>query len=242
MLRRAFHRLAKMADVPTARSLTSADALPTIPQLYETGFIAPLDQESVSVTSSVKVNKAVGLIRADITKLDVDAIVNAANKSLLGGGGVDGAIHRAAGSGLVRECRTLGGCETGGAKITDAYNLPCKKIIHTVGPIYDTRDPLQSQRELASNYEQSLMRAVENECRTVVFSCISTGIYGYPSSKAAPLACRTVREFLEGPHGGSLDKVVFCLFEMKDVEAYRAALPWVYTFLFTPLPNAPFSG
>lgn len=212
-----------MAEVPTARGPMSAVELPTIPKLYAAGFISP--SKGNDVAPSAKINSKVGLIRADITKLEVDAIVNAANRSLLGGGGVDGAIHRAAGPGLLRECRTLGGCGTGSAKVTDAYNLPCKKVIHTVGPIYDNEDNEKSRHDLVSCYRESLRRAVEHQCRTVAFSCISTGIYGYPSDEAAKDACRTVISFLSGPGGDSLDKVVFCLFEMKDVNAYRNALP-----------------
>ncbi|KAJ2903784.1 O-acetyl-ADP-ribose deacetylase MACROD1 [Zalerion maritima] len=214
-----------MAHVPTASSSASAADLPTVPELYFSTFLTPVEKDTTSFLPSAKVNKAVGIIRADITKLKVDAIVNAANKSLLGGGGVDGAIHRAAGFGLLKECRTLGGCPTGGAKITDAYNLPCKKVIHTVGPVYDDDDSHESRGYLKSCYTESLKRAVENECRTIAFSCISTGIYGYPSGKAAHVACRTIRGFLEGPDGDKLDKVVVCLFEMKDVEAYKRALP-----------------
>jgi O-acetyl-ADP-ribose deacetylase (regulator of RNase III) len=179
-------------------------------------------------TPSKSLNDRVGLIRGDITSLSVDAIVNAANRSLLGGGGVDGAIHRAAGARLYAECRTLGGCATGSAKITGAYGLPCRKVIHAVGPIYDPFDHQGSEALLTGCYTRSLELAVENGCRSVAFSAISTGVYGYPSWDAAPAALSAIRRFLEGPDGGKLDLVVVVTFEMKDQEAYYEFLPWVY--------------
>src|SRR3981081_2612426 len=121
------------------------------------------------------------VVKGDITRLDVDAIVNAANETLLGGGGVDGAIHRAAGPELLEECRELDGCETGSAKITNAYNLPCKKVIHAVGPVYSPNRKRRSHDLLAGCYTTSLKLAVENECKSIAFSALSTGGYGYPS-------------------------------------------------------------
>jgi O-acetyl-ADP-ribose deacetylase (regulator of RNase III) len=176
----------------------------------------------------------VGLIRGDITTLAVDAIVNAANRSLLGGGGVDGAIHRAAGPDLFEECRTLGGCPTGSAKMTGAYRLPCRRVIHAVGPIYDPLDHDKSERLLTGCYTRSLELAVEAGCRSVAFSAISTGIYGYPSRDAAPAALSAIRNFLVGPKGDKIDLVVIVTFEMKDVEAYNAYIPYVL-FPFLPL-------
>ncbi|KAK8043140.1 macro domain-containing protein [Apiospora phragmitis] len=169
-------------------------------------------------------NDRVALLRGDITTLAVDAIVNAANNSLLGGGGVDGAIHRAAGRGLLRECRGLHGCDTGRAKITDAYDLPCRKVIHTVGPVYDGLRPERSEAALRGCYHSSLELAVEHGLKTVAFSGISTGIYGYPSLDACQVACDTVKRFMD-QNGDKLDKVVFVTFEAKDVRSYDETLP-----------------
>lgn len=161
------------------------------------------------------------VIHGDITKLEVDVIVNAANTSLLGGGGVDGAIHRAAGPELLQECRSLGGCATGEAKVTKGYRLPAKWIIHTPGPVY--RDGKHGEPELlASCYRRSLELALKLGAASIAFPCISTGVYGYPPKSAAQIAIQTVRNTLEGKT--EQIKVIFCCFLEKDVEIYRELL------------------
>lgn len=159
-------------------------------------------------------------IRGDITKIDtVTAIVNAANSSLLGGGGVDGAIHRAAGPKLLIECRALQGCAAGEAKITNAYNLPCKYVIHTVGPIWHGGSNGEADT-LASCYYNSLKLAVENEIRSIAFPSISTGVYHFPVGLAAKIAVRTVAEFLEA-NPDKIDDVLWVLFDKNTENVYK---------------------
>ena len=163
----------------------------------------------------------IDIVRGDITKLDVDAIVNAANTTLLGGGGVDGAIHRAAGTELLAECRTLGGCRPGEAKITPGYHLPARFVIHTVGPVW--RGGKHDEPEILANcYRNSLQLAVENEIKTIAFPAISCGAYGYPIPEAAQIAVKTTGDFLATDD--SIDKITFVLWGEDIYDAYRQLL------------------
>ncbi|KAK6525621.1 hypothetical protein TWF281_010675 [Arthrobotrys megalospora] len=171
----------------------------TLTQLYGSGKLDASIAQPAIFPPSKTLNDQVILVQMDMTRMAIDAIVNAANKSLLGGGGIDGAIHRAAGMDLYRECLDLHGCDTGDAKITKGYRLPAKHVIHTVGPVYydhkdEGRDPAPL---LKSCYVKSLDVARRAGCKSVAFPCISTGIYGYPGKKAAEVACNAVREYLE---------------------------------------------
>jgi O-acetyl-ADP-ribose deacetylase (regulator of RNase III) len=159
--------------------------------------------------------------QGDITKLSVDAIVNAANSSLLGGGGVDGAIHRAAGRELVAECRSLGGCRTGEAKITKGYNLPAKFVIHTVGPVWHGGTRTEPEL-LAACYNRSLELAAERGLSSIAFPSISTGAYGFPLEPAARIAISTVRGFTATP--SSVTEVIFCCFSTGDHKIYQELL------------------
>jgi O-acetyl-ADP-ribose deacetylase (regulator of RNase III) len=167
-----------------------------------------------------EIRSRIELIQGDITKLSVDAIVNAANESLLGGGGVDGAIHDAAGAKLLAECKAIGGCPTGEARITKGYNLPAKYVIHTVGPVYG-ENPNDAEL-LASCYKNSLELSVKHNIRTIAFPAISCGIYGYPIEDACKIAVRAVAEFLKTHK--EIEKAIFVLFSSDSYEVYRNCL------------------
>jgi O-acetyl-ADP-ribose deacetylase (regulator of RNase III) len=166
-------------------------------------------------------NDRIVLVKGDITTLDVDAIVNAANESLLGGGGVDGAIHAAAGPGLLAECRTLGGCQTGQAKITQGHRLKARFVIHAVGPVW-YGGARGEERLLSSCYEKAIALARERQLRSIAFPCISTGVFGYPMHQAARVAVRAVtRALVDGP---CPERVVLCAFDGRAEEALASAL------------------
>ena len=174
-----------------------------------------------------KPNVMIKTVKGDITKItDVQAIVNAANSSLLGGGGVDGAIHRAAGAELLFECRLLGGCKTGCAKITKGYHLPCDYVIHTVGPVWI--GGMKNEKELLANcYYNSMQLAVDHNIRTIAFPSISTGIYHFPVDKAAKIAVDTVAKLLE-ENPGKIDMVEWVLFDDNTLQVYEAEVKRVF--------------
>jgi O-acetyl-ADP-ribose deacetylase (regulator of RNase III) len=166
--------------------------------------------------------RTIAIVRADITTLDVDAIVNAANTSLLGGGGVDGAIHRAAGPKLLAECEQIGGCPTGEARITRGYRLPARHVVHTVGPVW-RGGTYGEDEQLASCYRNSLALALDHGLRTIAFPAISTGVYRFPLERATSIALRETKRFLEA-HPDTFDRVVFACFDRVTLDAYEKAL------------------
>lgn len=170
-------------------------------------------------------NTTLEAILGDITQLQVDVIVNAANSSLLGGGGVDGAIHRAAGAELLEECRSLGGCPPGEAKITQGYRLPARHVIHTVGPVW--RGGNQGEEWILSQcYRNSLDRAAQHQLNSIAFSCISTGVYGFPKDRAAIIAIETCREQILGREYPQ--QILFCCFDQENYQIYRKALGQIW--------------
>lgn len=163
----------------------------------------------------------VEVVLGDITTLDVDAIVNAANTSLLGGGGVDGAIHRVAGPGLLQECRTLGGARTGQAKITGGYNLPAKYVIHTPGPVWHGGGSREAEL-LATCWRNCLHLAAQNHCHSIAFPSISTGVYRFPIAQAAMIAIKQIKDFSAFP--STLNSITICCFSSEDQQVYQQAL------------------
>ncbi|KAG0254553.1 hypothetical protein BGZ95_005984 [Linnemannia exigua] len=199
--------------------ITTLDDIPRLEECYRQ-YPKPLIRE-LKAAPNADWSERISMWKGDITKLEIDAVVNAANESLLGGGGIDGAIHRAAGKELLEECRKLRGCPTGEAKSTKAYKLPSKRIIHTVGPIGEIPGRLES-------CYNSVLKIVKDEnLRSVAFCCISTGIYGYDNEKAADAALKTVRNWMDEnvEEARKIERIVFCVFLDKDVQIYEKTLP-----------------
>lgn len=198
--------------------------IPTLSALYRTGKLQVPKKAVFSPSHAM--NQKVSLFHGDITKLGVGAIVNAANKSLMGGGGVDGAIHAAAGSDLAKECRSLCGCDTGEAKMTKGYLLPASHIIHTVGPVYYNSKE-DAPRLLRECYANSLQLAKKHKLSTIAFPSISTGVYGYPKEEATEVAATAVRKFLD-ENEDALERVVFCVYSDADENDYRKIVPTIF--------------
>ncbi|KAF8737597.1 hypothetical protein AX14_012596 [Amanita brunnescens Koide BX004] len=203
--------------------LVAVDQIPTLAHLYKNAVLRATT--SIKYKGNPSLLDKISLHIGDITRLQVDTIVNAANKSLLGGGGVDGAIHKAAGPGLLSECRRLNGCATGQAKITRGYDLPASHVIHTVGPVYNTTKKDECAELLASCYRSSLQLASEHEQRHIAFPAISTGVYGYPIVDATRIALSEARKFSESEAGAKLDKIIFVVWGENDNEVYKALIP-----------------
>ncbi|KAJ7158841.1 hypothetical protein C8R46DRAFT_1110520 [Mycena filopes] len=231
------------SDLPEDMVVRLAD-IKTLKQLYQSGDIKAASKQRYKANSDFL--ERVCLFQGDITLMEVDSIVNAANRSLLGGGGVDGAIHSAAGRKLYEECKTLNGAETGESKITSAYRLPSKHIIHTVGPVYSRSDLENREQQLESCYRTSLKLAVEHNLKHIAFpwvhcpshlcriykliahsikSSVSTGIYGYPIGDATHVALDLVRRFCESEVGSKLDRIIFVVWSNKDKEVYETLIP-----------------
>ncbi|PBK92922.1 A1pp-domain-containing protein [Armillaria gallica] len=198
------------------------EKIPTLAQLFKQAVIKAVEKPKYPVDSALL--DRISLFQGDITKLSVDSIVNAANRSLLGRS-LDGAIHAAAGRGLLEECARLNGCETGESKITKGYKLPSKHIIHTVGPIYSSKDRETKAEQLASCYRTSLKLAVKNSLKHIAFPSISTGTYSYPIKDATHLALKEVRQFVTTEPGSTLERVIFVVWSNKDRDVYQELLP-----------------
>ncbi|KAF9177255.1 O-acetyl-ADP-ribose deacetylase macrod1 [Haplosporangium sp. Z 11] len=208
---------------PRLKVTTKPKDIPTVQENYVAGTLSAA-VKNPTFARNLFWNQKIHLWKGDITELEVDAIVNAANESLLGGGGVDGSIHRAAGKDLLKECRTLRGCDTGEAKITKGYLLPAKHVIHTVGPVGE------KPKLLESCYRRSLEVLREKNLESLAFCCISTGIYGYPNEKAARVAISTVREWMDNNRSDAnkIRHIVFCVFLDVDEQIYKRLLPEIF--------------
>ncbi|KAK9894072.1 macro domain-like protein [Cystobasidium minutum MCA 4210] len=199
-------------------STVSPSQIKTLSQAYKEGKLSA--KHSSSFKPSDEINNKVSLWQGDITRLAVDAVQNAANSGLRGGGGIDGAIHRAAGNELYDACAKLNGCKTGNTKITPGFNLPAKHILHTVGPVYSASRKAECESQLGGCYETTLQLAVDDKLKSVALCGVSTGIYGFPLGPATEIALRTVRTFLDD-HASELGRVIFCNFGAKDVQQYE---------------------
>ncbi|WVQ93506.1 hypothetical protein IAU59_000580 [Kwoniella sp. CBS 9459] len=212
-----------------SNNITAVQDIPTLADLYANGHIPVLDEKVEPETEyriAEDLNKRISIWRGDITKLKADMIVNAANSSLLGGGGVDGAIHRAAGPELLEECETLGGAETGETKVTKGYELPAKWVAHTVGPIYKSSRAERCAEQLESCYHTSLAHCTEKGGGSIGFSSISTGVYGYPIKDATAIALETTRKYLEKDE--SITRVIYVVFSARDEDVYRNLIGYYF--------------
>ncbi|KIM39737.1 hypothetical protein M413DRAFT_28931 [Hebeloma cylindrosporum] len=216
-------------------------SIKTLAEFYRTLVLKAATPEKVRHQPDPALLDRVSLFQGDITRLEIDAIVNAANRSLLGGGGVDGAIHASAGPENFWKSRTLNGCLTGESKITRGYNLPASHIIHTVGPIYSSRDKAEKAELLESSYRTSLELAVENGIRHIAFPSISTGVYSYPVADATRIALNTARTFLESENGNKLERVIFVVWSNKDKGVYEELIPEFFPPGEKPQPAEPIS-
>jgi O-acetyl-ADP-ribose deacetylase (regulator of RNase III) len=205
--------------------------IPSLTTLYDQGKLSAIEAAAPAAWQPVyapnpRLNARIALVRHDITRMQVDGIVNAANEALLGGGGVDGAIHRGAGGQLLDACLRLNGCKTGDAKITDGFNLPARKVIHTVGPVYYRMgDKKRAAELLRSCYRRSLEVGAQNGLKSLVFCPIATNIYGYPNEEAAEIAISEVRRYFQEGNGGNYNMVVFTNILDVDYEPYLDVLP-----------------
>ncbi|KAI9763131.1 MAG: hypothetical protein M1840_000896 [Geoglossum simile] len=206
-------------------SLVEVSEIPTVTHLYKAGRIRRISSESHSVIARPEFNNKVGHIRADITKLHVDAIVNVAEPRLRRCGHVDSEIHRVAGPLLRKKCKSLDWCLTGEARITDGYNLPAKKVIHAVGPLFECFRTSEAWKYLHRCYLNCLALAVENDCKTVAFPALGAGIYGFPIDMAAKIAVRAVRDFIITRAARKVDMVIFCTYNEKNFLVYEEIIP-----------------